>query len=93
VGQGAIYSSSTKQKIVFKSSTETELLAISDGLGQVIWVPNLLLDLGYMIRPAHILQDNRATMAMIANNRFTCPRTRHILSATSSSRIEWRLAR
>eukprot|EP00974_Lingulodinium_polyedra_P113649 11003506-Lingulodinium_polyedra.AAC.1 len=34
LGQGAIYSRSTKQRLVAKSSTEAELIGISDGLSQ-----------------------------------------------------------
>ena len=37
LGKGAIYSRSSKQKLNTKSSTESELVAKSDALPQVLW--------------------------------------------------------
>jgi hypothetical protein len=36
LGKGAMYSSSTKQKLNTKSSTEAELVGIDDAMGQVM---------------------------------------------------------
>jgi len=78
LGLGAIYIQSTKQKLMSKSSTEAELIALSDALGQVIWTRNFLESLGYIMEPATILQDNMSTIAMIKNGAPTSARTRHI---------------
>jgi hypothetical protein len=77
-GCGAIFARSMKQKLVSKSSTEAELIALTDAIGQVIWTRNLLESLGYNMEPATVFQDNMSTMAMIKNGNPTSSRTRHI---------------
>ena len=37
MGQGSIYSKSTKQKINTRSSTEAELVGINDGMSMILW--------------------------------------------------------
>lgn len=77
-GCGAIFARSVKQKLASKSSTEAELIALTDALGQVIWTRNLLESLGYKMEPATIFQDNLSTIAMVKNGTPTSHRTRHI---------------
>ena len=78
VGSGALYVKSMKQKLVSKSSTEAELIALSDTIGQVVWTRNLLEAMGYSMEPATVYQDNLSTMAMIRNGAPNSHRTRHI---------------
>jgi hypothetical protein len=78
IGGGFFYVSSTKQKIVTKSSTEAELVGVSDGASQVIWVRNFLLAQGLEIGPALVWQDNKSTLAMMEKGRSTSSRTKHI---------------
>ena len=78
IGSGFFYVSSTKQKLVSKSSTEAELIGPSDGLSQVIWVRNFLISQGYNVGPAVIWQDNKSTLAMAERGRSTSSRTKHI---------------
>ena len=78
LGKGAIESISSKQKINTKSSTETELVGLSDYASQVIWIRDFMIGQGYQIGPATIYQDNQSTMALIAKGRSTAPKTRHI---------------
>jgi hypothetical protein len=70
--------SSTKQKIVTKSSTEAELVGVSDGLSQIIWVRNFLISQGLELGPAILWQDNKSTLALIDKGRSTSSRTKHI---------------
>ena len=42
VGKGAVYCRSSKQKMVARSSTEAELIGLTDGLVQVLWARNFL---------------------------------------------------
>ncbi len=46
LGNGPIFASSTKQKLVSKSSTESELIGISDSLSQVIWSREFMVGQG-----------------------------------------------
>jgi hypothetical protein len=78
MGSGVLYVKSNKQKLNAKSSTEAELIALSDALGQVIWTRNFLEDLGYNMEPATVYQDNLSTIAMVKNGSPTSHRTRHI---------------
>ena len=79
LGEGPIYVKSRKQKAVFgKSSTETELIAVTDNLPQVIWTREFLQGLGFEQGPATIYQDNKSTMALIANGKSNSGSTRHI---------------
>ena len=61
-----------------KSSTEAELIGLSDGLSQVLWVRNFLMSQGYNVGPAIIWQDNKSTLAMAERGRSTSSRTKHI---------------
>ena len=78
IGLGPIYIKSSKQKIVSKSSTEAELIALSDASSQVIWTRNFLISQGHELGPAKVRQDNKSTMAMVEKGRSTSERTRHI---------------
>ena len=78
IGSGFFYVASTKQKLVAKSSTEAELIGVSDGLSQVLWVRNFLLEQGYTIGPAIVWQDNKSTLAIMGKGRSTSSRTKHI---------------
>ena len=78
LGKGAFYARSQKQKLVSKSSTEAELIALTDESSQVLWTRNFLILQGYMPGPAIIYQDNMSTMALVEKGRSTSERTRHI---------------
>ena len=78
LGKGAFYVASVKQKLVAKSSTEAEIIGVSDGLSEVIWARNFILAQGIAVGPATVFQDNQSTMAMIEKGRSTSSRTRHI---------------
>ena len=78
LGKGTVYNSSKKQKLVSKSSTEAELIAISDGLSQAIWLRNLLKEQGYNMKPIKLYQDNQSTITLIKKGKSTSERTRHV---------------
>ena len=79
IGKGAVYSTSTKQKINTKSSTEAELVAVDDVIGQVIWTRNFLEAQGYNVGASTIHQDNQSGIRLETNGkRSSSKRTRHI---------------
>ena len=78
LGKGTIYAKSSTQKLNTKSSTEAELVAMSDGANQVIWTRNFLLEQDYQMGPAIIYQDNMSTIQLIKNGKSNSERTRYI---------------
>ncbi len=78
LGAGSIHAESSKQKLVSKSSTETELIGLSDSASQVIWTRNFMIHQGYNMGAAEIKQDNKSTIMLAEKGRSTCKRTRHI---------------
>jgi len=42
LGKGATYTTSCKQKLITKSSTEAKLVAVDDVMGQVLWTRHFL---------------------------------------------------
>ena len=78
LGGATIYIKSGKQKIVTRSSTEAELVGISDALSQVLWTREFLLAQGLALGPATIFQDNKSTIFLANKGRSTSERSRHI---------------
>lgn len=80
---GAVHCKSTKQKIVIKSSTEAELVGLSDSANQGLHVRNFIIGQGYEQQPVTIFQDNMSCMALMKKGRSSAERTRHIASEWS----------
>ena len=75
---GPVYASSTRQSLVTKSSTESELVGLSDKTSQVIHVRNFVNAQGYDTGPAVIYQDNLSCLALMKRGTPGTIRTRHI---------------
>jgi hypothetical protein len=75
---GPVYSKSCKQRIVTKSSTEAELVGLSDTATQAIHLRNFIVAQGYSVGPAVIFQDNMSTMALMKRGGPGSERSRHI---------------
>jgi Reverse transcriptase (RNA-dependent DNA polymerase) len=79
LGKGAVYGTSTRQKLVTKSSTEAELVGVNDVLPKVIWTKYFLEAQGYGIKDSVVYQDNRSAMLLEQNGKASSSkRTRHI---------------
>jgi hypothetical protein len=78
LGTGFFYTKSSKQKLMTKSSTEAELVALSDHYSQAVWCAEFLKHQGHPVGPAIVCQDNQSTMALIKKGRSTSDRTRHV---------------
>lgn len=80
---GPVFVKSAKQKIVTKSSTEAELVALSDSVSQAIHLRHFLMAQGYrtpavQVPPVRVYQDNLSTMALVARGGPASERSRHI---------------
>ena len=79
LGAGVVISSSNKQKINTKSSTESELVAVHDKSGDVLWTRHFLEAQGYTISENIIYQVNMSTLSLEKNGRLSSSkRTKHI---------------
>jgi len=87
-----------KQKMVTLSSTESEVVALSDGLTQVMWLRAMLAAQGYDVPPTTVYQDNSAVMELMKRPRGTHQRTKHLdvryfyargLELEGDIRMEW----
>lgn len=69
---------SRKQKINTMSSTESELVCISDSISYIHNILNLFNELKINLVNKTIYQDNMSTIKMIENEKSTSQRTKHI---------------
>ena len=75
---GVTFVKSSKQKLVARSSTESELIALHDGVAQIAWVRQLMSQLGFQQRPTQVAQDNKSTMHMANKGEGNHSRSKHI---------------
>jgi hypothetical protein len=79
LGKGSVYSTSTRQKLNTKSSTEAELVGVSDVMSQILWTRYFMEAQGYNIDDNILAQDNQSSMLLENNGRASSSkRTRHI---------------
>jgi hypothetical protein len=77
-GRGAVLAKSMKQKIVCRSSTESELVALSDATSLAAYELQFMISLGMEMGHAQVYQDNTSTIRMAQNGRSCSDRTKHI---------------
>eukprot|EP00978_Attheya_sp_CCMP212_P034632 scaffold146129_cov35-Attheya_sp.AAC.1 len=79
LGKGSVYSTSTRQKLNTKSSTEAELVGMSDVMSQILWTRYFMEAQGYCIDDNVLAQDNQSSILLENNGRASSrKRTRHI---------------
>ena len=64
LGKGSVYSTSTKENLITKSSTDTELVGFNNMMNIVIWTRSLLETQGYKVKDNIAYQDNKSTMLL-----------------------------
>ena len=62
-GKGVLHAKSSKQKLNTKSSTETELVGVSEYIPYTIWMKNFLHEQGYKVT-GNVYQDNQSAIKM-----------------------------
>ena len=78
-GWGIIHGRSSKQRLNTKSSTESELVGLSEYLPYNIWLVNFLQAQGYPIKSNILYQDNESAIRMAKNGRNSCTgNSRHV---------------
>lgn len=78
-GLGIVHAKSAKQKLNTKSSTESELVGMSNYIPFPIWVYNFMKAQGVIIKENKIRQDNQSAICMEKNGRNSCTgNSRHI---------------
>jgi hypothetical protein len=79
MGKGSVYSTSTKQKLVSRSSTEAEIVGVYDVAPQLLWTTHFLEAQGMQINRTELLQDNTSSILIERNGRrSSTKRTRHM---------------
>eukprot|EP00978_Attheya_sp_CCMP212_P046656 scaffold403813_cov59-Attheya_sp.AAC.3 len=77
LGKGSIYSTSTRQKLNTKSSTEAELVGVSDAMSQILWTRYFTEAQGYGVDDNVVAQDNMSTMLLENTRRASSSRQTH----------------
>ena len=78
-GRGATTSSSSNNKILSKSSTESEIIRFYDKVGDILWTRQFLEAQGYIIKTNIVYQDNMSTLSLAKNGYVSSSkRTKHI---------------
>ena len=79
IGVGIIHGKASKQKINVKSSTECELVGVSEYIPYSLWLGYFLEHQGYKLKSNLVHQDNQSAMRMEVNGRTSCTgNSRHI---------------
>ena len=78
-GWGIVNTKCQKQKLNVKSSTEGEIVGVSDFLPNMIWARMFLEEQGYTIKKNTLYQDNQSSMKIILNGkRSSGTKTKHM---------------
>ena len=69
MGRGAIISSSRKQKLNTRSSTESELVGVDDIIVLILWTKLFLDWMGYVVEKNILYQDNKSSILLEQNGK------------------------
>ena len=71
LGKGSIISSSTKQKVNSRSTTEAELIAVDDKVSKIVWSKKFLEHQGFKVNLNVIYQDSTSTIKLMNNGKLS----------------------
>ena len=69
MGKGAVQSSSIKQKLVTRSTCESELVGANNASTKILWTKLCMEAQGYEIRENILYQDNKSTILLLNNGK------------------------
>eukprot|EP00957_Ditylum_brightwellii_P089494 6814795-Ditylum_brightwellii.AAC.1 len=69
MGKGAVYSTSTKQQVNSRSSTEAELIDVDDIDSKIIWTKKIVKSQGFKVKLNVMYQDNESTLKLAKNGK------------------------
>ena len=78
MGGSTVYAWTSKQKMTAKSSCESEIIGLSDGISEVLGCREFMIYQGYNASPATIYEDNTSVIDLIQAGRPTSHRSRHM---------------
>jgi hypothetical protein len=79
MGRGFPLSTSKKQKLNTRSSTESEVVGVDDLMPAILWTRNFLEAQGYGVKECILLQDNKSAILLEKNGKASSSkRTKHI---------------
>ena len=79
MGKGSVFSGSWKQKLVTRSSTESEVVGVYGVLPQILWTKKFLEEQGVRIKETVLYKDNMSSMLLERNGRHSSTkRTKHM---------------
>ena len=78
LGVGNFISSSKVQKLNSKSSTESEIIAVSDGMNIPLWLAGFIAYQRHGKIPVRLEQDNQSCITLLTKGRSTAETTRFI---------------
>ena len=78
-GRGVMMTKSTKQKLNTRSTTESEVVGVSDYMPDIIWLLRFLEEQGYKVSSPKLMQDNEGAIKLEKHGRrSSSKRTRHM---------------
>ena len=78
LGVGNFISSLKVQKLNSKSSTESEIIAVSDGMNVPLWLAGFIAYQGHGQIPVRLEQDNQSCITLLTKGRSAAETTRFI---------------
>jgi hypothetical protein len=69
---------SIKQKLVTKSSSTAEVVAVSDGWTNAIWMRDIVMVQRYVLEPTKIYEDNQGVIKLMKSGMSPKQRTKHM---------------
>lgn len=77
LGNSVVEATSVKQKLTAQSSTEAELIALSEAVNTTLWTRSMLEEMGFAQQQTIIYQDNQSALCMAESGKLT-KRSKHI---------------